>query len=73
MKDAFAEPRTEDERKIHDLIAEGDTELAQTLETELFAQKKRLADAERALQTRVTKKAQNEQRIAKNKRFLAEA
>jgi len=72
MKDAFADPRTEDERKIHDLIVEGDAELARSLEAELFAQKKRLADAERALQAKVTKKAQNEQRIARNKMEAAQ-
>src|SRR5690348_7615980 len=72
MKDAFADPRTEDERKIHDLIVEADAELARALESELFAQKKRLADAERALQTKVTKKAQNEQRIARNKMEAAQ-
>jgi len=72
MEDAFADPRTEDEQKIHDLIAEADAELAQTLETELFAQKKRLANAERAQQTKTTKKAQNEQRIAKNKMEAAQ-
>jgi putative SOS response-associated peptidase YedK len=72
MKDAFADPSTDDERKIHDLIADGDAELARALESELFAQKKRLADAERALQTKVTKKAQNEQRIARNKMEAAQ-
>jgi putative SOS response-associated peptidase YedK len=72
MKDAFADPRNEDERKLHDLIAEADAELARSLEAELFAQKKRLADAERALQAKVTKKAQNEQRIARNKMEAAQ-
>lgn len=72
MKDAFAEPRNEGEQKICDLIAEGDSDLARALELELFTQKKRLADAERALQTKVTKKAQNEQRIARNKMEAAQ-
>jgi len=72
IKDSFADPRSEDERKIHDLIVEGDAELARTLEQELFTQKKRLADAERTLQTKVTKKAQNEQRIARNKMEAAQ-
>ncbi|HEX5488811.1 MAG TPA: SOS response-associated peptidase family protein [Rhodanobacteraceae bacterium] len=72
MKDAFADPRNEDERNIHDLIVAGDAELARTLETELFAQKKRLADAERALQARTTKKAGNERRIARNKMEAAQ-
>ena len=72
IKDSFADPHSEDERTIHDLIVEGDAELARTLEQELFTQKKRLADAERTLQTKVTKKAQNEQRIARNKMEAAQ-
>ncbi|KGM54195.1 hypothetical protein N799_09960 [Lysobacter arseniciresistens ZS79] len=38
-----------------------------TLEQELFKQRKRLADAERALQSKTTKKAQEDQRIAGTK------
>lgn len=37
------------------------------IEKEMFAQKKRLADAERSLKEKITKKAQNDQRIATNK------
>jgi len=37
------------------------------IEKEMFAQKKRLADAERSLKEKTTKKAENEQRIATNK------
>lgn len=37
------------------------------IEQDLFAQTKRLADAQRALQTKVTKKAQNDERVATNK------
>ncbi len=55
MKDAFADPRNDVERGIQTLIAEGDAELARALEGELFKQKKRLADAERALATKTTK------------------
>jgi putative SOS response-associated peptidase YedK len=72
VKDSFADPRNEDEQKIHDLIMEADAELVSKLETELFTQKKRLADAERALAFKVTKKAQNEQRIATNKMEAAQ-
>ena len=43
------------------------SEQATALERELFAQKTRLANAERALAVRVTKKAQSEQRIATDK------
>lgn len=38
-----------------------------TLEREIFTQRKRLADAERTLAVKVTKKAQNDQRIATDK------
>jgi putative SOS response-associated peptidase YedK len=72
IKAAFADPRDDAEREISTIIAEGDAELASALESELFAQKKRLANAERALQTKVTKKAQNEQRIARNKMEAAQ-
>jgi putative SOS response-associated peptidase YedK len=67
MKAAFAEPRTDDERELAAIVAEGDAEQAGALEAELFKQKKRLADAERSLQGKVTKKATNEQRIARDK------
>ncbi|MGN6728237.1 MAG: SOS response-associated peptidase family protein [Rhodanobacteraceae bacterium] len=67
MKTAFAEPRNDAERELAAIIAEGDAEQARALESELFAQKTRLANAERALQSKITKKAQNEQRIARDK------
>ena len=47
-------------------------ELAAT-EQELFKQNKRVADAERALQSRVTKKAQEDVRIGRNKVVQAKA
>lgn len=72
MKDAFAHPRDDAEREIQTMIAEGDAELEQTLQAELFKQKKRLADAERALAGKITKKAQNEQRVARDKMEVAQ-
>ncbi len=67
MLDAFAGATSGDEGKIHEWIEEWKAEQATAIEQELFAQKKRLADAERTLQTKVTKKAQNDQRIATDK------
>jgi hypothetical protein len=64
---AFAQPRTADERAIKELIDEYDASQAAKLEQELFKQKKRLADAERTLKAKATKKAQDDQRIATNK------
>lgn len=48
-------------------IAEIDAAEIAKLEQELFKQKKRLADAERTLKTKATKKAQEDQRIATDK------
>jgi putative SOS response-associated peptidase YedK len=67
MKDAFASPRNEAEREIATLIAEGDAEEAHALEAELFKQMTRLTNAERALRTKSTKKAENDRRIATDK------
>jgi len=67
MKDAFADPRNDGERKLAAIIAEGNAEEAHALEAELFQQKTRLTNAERTLQTKPTKKAANDQRIATDK------
>lgn len=61
----FAESAAE--KKIAEAIRKWHEQQISTLEQELFKQKKRLADAERVLQTKITKKAQNDQRIATNK------
>lgn len=53
--------------RLADEIREWDTEQVAQLETELFKQAKRLADAERKLADKPTKTAANEQRIAGNK------
>jgi len=63
----FSEAGSVDERAIAGMIADFDhAELARH-EQELFKQRKRLADAERSLQTRVTKAASESRRIATNK------
>src|SRR5688500_16891729 len=54
---AFANPSSEIERRIHEAIVAHDRDEAARLEREIFKQRKRLADAERTLQTRSTKKA----------------
>jgi putative SOS response-associated peptidase YedK len=67
MDAAFANPKVDDERKVKSLIDEYNTRQVAKLEQELFKQKKRLADAERTLQTKGTKKAQEDKRIATDK------
>ena len=67
MLDAFADAKDGDELKIRQWIDDWKAEQVTATEQELFALKKRLADAERTLQTKVTKKAQNDQRIATDK------
>lgn len=67
MMDAFNNPKTADERKIHGWIEEWKIERAAAFEQELFKQKKRLADAERTLKSKTTKKAENDRRVATNK------
>lgn len=63
MEDAFGSDTPEVRAEIDAWNAAETTELEQ----ELFKQKKRLGDAERTLQTKTTKKAQEDQRIATNK------
>jgi putative SOS response-associated peptidase YedK len=63
----FSNPKTDDEHKIAQMIREFDAAQVTKLETDLFALKKRLADAERTLKTKETKKALNDQRVATNK------
>lgn len=67
MDALFARPNTPAEREIHDLIRQINADQVQGLEQELFKQRKRLVDAERELQAKTTKKAQESQRIAGNK------
>lgn len=63
----FLKPETDEEREIKALIDGFNAGQATKLEQDLFKQRKRLADAERTLQTKVTKKAIDDQRIATDK------
>jgi len=67
MDAAFSEPKSEEERQIREMIETFNLEQASKLEQELFKQKKRLADAERTLQTKTTKAATESKRIATDK------
>ena len=67
MEAAFAEPTNERERQIKSLIDEFATERATKLQQELFKQRTRLADAERALSVKSTKAAAQSKRIAIDK------
>ena len=64
---AFDLPQTEDERGIKELIDRHNAQQATSFGQEMFKQRKRLADAERTLQTKATKKALDDQRIATDK------
>ena len=63
----FDSPATDAERKIKSLIDEYRGSEIAKLEREVFAQKKRLADAERTLASKPTKAAAESKRIATNK------
>lgn len=68
MEAAFEQaPSTPDEQEIKRLIDAYKGSRAMALEQELFTQRKRLADAERTLQTKQTKSALESQRIATSK------
>ena len=67
VDDAFAHPVTDDERKVKALIDEFNAQQVTLLQQDLFKQRERLAKAERALQTKVTKAASESQRIATDK------
>ncbi len=67
MEAAFAQPKSELERQIKTYIDEFNAQQTSKLEQDLFKQTKRLADAERTLKTKTTKKAQEDQRIATTK------
>lgn len=67
MEAAFLQPQTDQEREIKDLIDKARVEQSMKHEEELFAQRKRLVDAERQMQLKPTKKAAEDLRIAPNK------
>jgi putative SOS response-associated peptidase YedK len=63
----FADAQTPEEQAIKDLIDQYRKAQATKLETEIFAQKKRLADAERKLAEKETRTATEGKRIAASK------
>jgi putative SOS response-associated peptidase YedK len=67
MDATFSVPQNDAERRIKALIDEFDKRQASKFEQEVFKQKKRLADAERTLQTKTTKAALESRRIATDK------
>jgi putative SOS response-associated peptidase YedK len=67
MDDSFAAGRSPAERSVWAAIQEWNAQDVTAFEQELFTQKTRLVNAERALQTKVTKKAENDVRVATNK------
>jgi hypothetical protein len=67
VEDAFSEPTSSEEEEIKNLIDAFHAGQTAKLEQDLFKQRTRLADAERALQTKVTKAATESQRIATSK------
>lgn len=73
MDDAFRSPRNAVEAQIRDPISSYRAHEAHRLQKELFAQTKRLADARRNLQGKVTKAATESARIATDKINRAKA
>jgi putative SOS response-associated peptidase YedK len=67
VDDSFRDPQTDEERQIKAFIDRFNAEQTTKLEQELFKQRTRLADAERTLQTKVTKAATESRRIATDK------
>jgi putative SOS response-associated peptidase YedK len=67
MDDAFLRAGTPETSEIARSIEAWNTQQTSELEQLLFRQRKRLADAERTLHTKSTKKALDDQRIATNK------
>jgi len=63
----FQQPQSETEHRIQADIEAYRRMVGTRWETDLFKQKKRLADAQRALQTKETKKARDDERIASTK------
>lgn len=60
----FDAPANDAERRIHALIAQRNAAMVEKLTAEIFKQRRRLADAERILKNKPTKKAAEDQRIA---------
>jgi len=71
MDDAFAKGNTPAEREVWAAISAWDAEASAKWEKELFQQTTRLNNAQRALESKPTKKAQEDARIATNKIAIA--
>ncbi|MEM5346069.1 SOS response-associated peptidase family protein [Paraburkholderia azotifigens] len=67
MDDAFASPQSADELEIRQLIEQYNADQTKMLEEELFKQRARLVAAERTLQSKQTKAAAENKRIAGDK------
>ncbi|VBT21796.1 Uncharacterised ACR, COG2135 [Burkholderia pseudomallei] len=67
MDTMFMEPKTAGDQRIKEMIERFNRSQAAKLEEELFKQRARLADAERALIVKATKAATESKRIATNK------
>ncbi|WP_457447118.1 SOS response-associated peptidase family protein [Roseateles sp. P5_E4] len=67
IENAFANPQTDEERQIWDMVLEHRRLQSARFEEELFTQRARLVEAERKLQVKQTKTALESQRIATNK------
>jgi putative SOS response-associated peptidase YedK len=67
LEAAFVQPQNESERRIKGFIDQYHAQQTTRLEQELFKQRKRLADAQRALLTKTTKAATEARRIATSK------
>jgi putative SOS response-associated peptidase YedK len=67
MEDAFAEPQSDAEREIKAHIDRFNADEIARLEQDLFRHRARLAEAERSLENKVTKKATESRRIAADK------
>ncbi len=67
MTAAFSDPGGDEDRGIRELIEAFDNAQATSLQQELFKQRRRLADSQRALQSKVTKAASESVRIASDK------
>jgi putative SOS response-associated peptidase YedK len=67
MTDAFSDPQSPPEREIAAAVAEWNAGVRSKTEQELFALRKRLADAERKLAVKETKAASESKRIATDK------
>lgn len=67
LEENFYRPETDEDNRIKEYIDQYRERTARVWETDLFAQKKRLADAQRELAQKETKKAREDARIATSK------